>query len=119
MSNFWEKLGLGLKKSSNKISGGISDIFNKKTLDSSTLEELEELLLTADFGVQTTTQIINQFAGKKQDKEISDTEIRELLATDIEAILKPCEQKFAPESTKKPYIILMVGVNGAGKTTTI
>lgn len=117
--SFWEKLGLGLKKTSNSITTGISDIFTKKKLDSATLEELEELLITADFGVATATEIMQKFATQKQDKEITDEEIRRLLAAEIEQRLKPCEQPFAIDSAHKPFVILMVGVNGAGKTTTI
>ena len=117
--SFWEKLGLGLKKSSAKISSGISDIFTKKKLDNATLEELEELLLTADMGVASSQKIIAEFAKQKQNRDISDEEIRSLLAQNIESILKPCEQEFIIASENKPYIILMVGVNGAGKTTTI
>ncbi|MBQ8671683.1 MAG: signal recognition particle-docking protein FtsY [Alphaproteobacteria bacterium] len=117
--SFWEKLGFGLKKSSAKISEGISDIFNKRKLDLSTLEELEELLLTADLGVSATNKIMQSFAAKKQDKEISDVEVRRLLAADIEDILRPCEQEFTLKANEKPAVILMVGVNGAGKTTTI
>lgn len=117
--SFWEKLGLGLKKSSARISNGISDIFTKKKLDSATLEELEELLITADLGVSSAQKIINEFAGQKQDRDISDEEIRRLLAQSMENILEPCEQEFVIDDNHKPYVILMVGVNGAGKTTTI
>ena len=116
--SFWQKLGLGLKKSSDKIGSGLTDIFNKKKLDSAALEELEELLLTSDMGVKATNTLLADFAAQKQDKNITDEEIRRLLAQKIEYILKPCEQEFSVESSK-PYVILMVGVNGAGKTTTI
>lgn len=117
--SFWEKLGLGLKKSSTKITSGISDIFNKKKLDNTTLDGLEELLLTADMGVTSSQKIIAQFSKQKQNRDITDEEIRILLAQNIEEILKPCEQTFIVNDNIKPYIILMVGVNGAGKTTTI
>ena len=117
--SFWEKLGLGLKKTSSAITGGISDIFTKKKLDSATIDELEELLISADFGVTTAAEIMQKFATQKQDKEISDEEIRTLLAAEIEQRLTPCEQAFTIDSVQKPYVILMVGVNGAGKTTTI
>ena len=118
MSNFWQKLGFGLKKSSDKISGSITDIFSKRKLDSAALEDLEDLLLTADLGVKATSAILADFAEQKLNKDITSEEVRELLAQKIENILKPCEQKlWAAEH--KPYVILMVGVNGAGKTTTI
>ncbi len=117
--SFLQKLGFGLKKSSNKISSGIEEIFTKKKLDNMALQELEDLLLSADFGVQTTTKIIEQFAAQKMDKDITDEQIRELLAKHIAEILQPCEQPLIFQSTKKPFVVLMVGVNGAGKTTTI
>ena len=116
---FLQKLGLGFKKTSDSITGGISDIFTKRKLDSATIEELEELLIMADFGVKTSADIMAKFAAQRQDKEITDEEIRQLLATEIEKILIPSEQEFTIDSEHKPYVILMVGVNGAGKTTTI
>ena len=114
-----EKLGLGLKKSSQKIGGGISDIFTKKKLDSETLDELEELLITSDMGVKTAAKIVGEFAKMRQDKEITEQEIREKLAIELEKLMSPCEKKLAIDTDKKPFVILMVGVNGAGKTTTI
>lgn len=119
MTNFFEKLGLGLKKSSAKLTGGLSDIFTKKKVDSQTLEELEELLITSDMGVKAGTKIIDNFARRRLDKDISDEEIKQELAADIEQILAPCQQQLVIDSAKKPFVILMVGVNGAGKTTTI
>ena len=116
--SFWEKLASSLKKSSTKISHGISDIFNKEKLDGATLEELEELLLQADFGVATAQKVVNDFASVKQDKSITSDEIRQLLAQNVANILFPSEKKLNITSAK-PYVILMVGVNGAGKTTTI
>ena len=118
MSNFFARLGLGLKKSSDKISGGLSGIFTKKKVDAQTLEELEELLISADLGVKASTGIINGFAQRRLDKDISLPEIKEELAADIETILTPCQQPLIISPQNKPFVILMVGVNGAGKTTT-
>lgn len=119
MSNFFQKLGLGLKKSSAKISGGISDIFTKKKVDAQTLEELEELLITSDIGVKAATKIISGFAKRRMDKDANEQEIKQELATDIDQILTPCQKSLLIDKTQKPFVILMVGVNGAGKTTTI
>ena len=118
MTNFFQKLGLGLKKSSNKLTSGISDIFTKRKIDSQTLEELEELLITSDLGVKASTKIIAKFGERRLNKDASSAEIRSELAADIETILKPCEQNLAIDTNIKPFVILMVGVNGAGKTTT-
>ncbi len=119
MSGWLEKLGLGLKKSSQKISGGISGIFTKRKVDAGTLEELEELLIAADMGVKASMRIIGEFSKRRLDKELSDEEIRAELAADIEKILTPCEKPLAFAPGSAPFVILMVGVNGAGKTTTI
>ena len=77
MISWLEKLGLGLKKSSQKIGGGISGIFTKRKLDAETLEELEELLIASDMGVRTAAAIVGEFSKMRQDKEISEQEIRE------------------------------------------
>lgn len=119
MNGWLEKLGLGLKKSSQKISGGISGIFTKRKVDAETLEELEELLIAADMGVKASMRIIGEFSKRRLDKELSDEEIRTELAADIEKILTPCEKPLAIAPGSAPFVILMVGVNGAGKTTTI
>ena len=119
MTNFLQKLGFGLKKTSDKISGGISDIFTKKKIDTQTLEELEELLITSDIGIKATTKILQNFAKRKLDKDADEQEIKQELASDIEQILAPCQAPLTINKEHKPYVILMVGVNGAGKTTTI
>ncbi|MBU6475093.1 MAG: signal recognition particle receptor subunit alpha, partial [Alphaproteobacteria bacterium] len=115
---FFKKLSEGLSKSSGKISTGISDIFTKKKLDAGTLEQLEELLITADLGPATAAKLAAAVGKNRFDKEISPDEIRQALADEIENILKPVEKPLDTASTK-PFVILMVGVNGTGKTTTI
>ena len=119
MVNFFQKLGLGLKKTSQNISQGISDIFTKESLSDDIITDLEDLFYTSDVGVKATSEIISNFSKKKFDKGSDISKIKEELSSDIEAILKPCEQELIIDKTKKPYIVLMVGVNGAGKTTSI
>lgn len=119
MTDFFQKLGLGLKKSSAKLSDGLSGIFTKKKLERQTLDELEELLITSDLGIKASAKIIDNFAKRRLDKDISDNEIKQELAQDIEQILTPCQKPFRIDKSQKPFVILMVGVNGAGKTTTI
>ncbi len=118
MSNWLKKLGLGLKKSSNRLNNGISDIFTKRKLNDDTIEELEELLICADMGIAASTKLSTQLAKRRFDKDIDNVDIRTALAKDVEDILTPCEKKLTTD-THHPEIILMVGVNGAGKTTTI
>src|SRR3984957_6998583 len=115
---FFKKLSDGLSKSSTKISSGITDIFTKKKLDTETLGQLEELLITANLGPATATKLAAAVAKNRFGKEVSSEEIKEALATEIEAILKSVEKPIDTTSAK-PFVILMVGVNGTGKTTTI
>lgn len=119
MINWLGKIGLGLKKSSDKISGGISDIFGKKRLDAETAEELEELLISSDMGVKAAGRLVAKLKAKRLDKDADALAVRQALAAEIAQILAPCEAEFAIADGIKPYVILMVGVNGAGKTTTI
>lgn len=118
MANWFQYIKSGLKKSSSKLSDGIYDIFTKRKIDATTIEELEELLLTSDIGFSATNTIINSFASKKMNKDASDIEVKQSLSDEIASILIPCQQNFIL-STNQPHIILMIGVNGAGKTTTI
>ena len=118
MSNWLSKLGFGLKKSSTPLTSGLGSIFSKKKLDSATLEELEELLICSDMGVKASSQIIKDFSAQKVDKEATDEDIRQALASSLEKTLKSCEKNFELGASQ-PIVIMMVGVNGAGKTTAI
>ena len=117
MTSWLQKLGLGLKKSSSRLSSGISDIFTKRKIDDATLEELEELLITSDMGVKASSKIVDSLSRVRVDKSGEPDEIRTRITDVVSNILKPCEKDFAIEGS--PCVILMVGVNGAGKTTTV
>lgn len=117
MTSWLQKLGLGLKKSSSRLSSGISDIFTKRKIDDATLEELEELLITSDMGVKASSKIVDSLSRVRVDKSSEPEEIRTRITDVVSNILKPCEKDFAIEGS--PCVILMVGVNGAGKTTTV
>lgn len=114
------RLTSGLSKSTNKITQGLSDILTKRKLDQDMLEELEDLLITADLGPSTAAKIVAEFAENRFDKEIDDLEVKEALAAQIEKILTPAVKPLAPPAGHEgPFVILMTGVNGVGKTTTI
>lgn len=117
MTSWLQKLGLGLKKSSSRLSSGISDIFTKRKIDDATLEELEELLITSDMGIKASSKIVDSLSRVRVDKSGEPEEIRTRITDVVSNILKPCEKDFAIEGS--PCVILMVGVNGAGKTTTV
>ncbi|AIL64783.1 Cell division protein FtsY [Rickettsiales bacterium Ac37b] len=117
--SWFNRLKLGLSKSSNKISQGISNIFTKKKLDRVSLEELEELLIEADLGVTTSAFIIKELSRKYFDKEVTGEEIKQELASIIENMLKDYAVPISLNEQHIPQIMLVCGVNGNGKTTTI
>ena len=119
MTNFFQKLGLGLKKSSTRLTSGLSGIFKNAKLDPQTLEELEELLISSDLGIKATNQIIGELKERRLPADTAPETLKEELARIIESILTPVARPLDVSTTTAPAVILMVGVNGAGKTTTI
>lgn len=118
-TGWFGRLTAGLKKSSAKITGGIGDLLTKRKLDDAALEDLEEVLITADLGAATAAKLTANLAKTRFGKDITGEEIRLAFATDIAAMLEPVAKPLEIDSSKKPFVILVVGVNGAGKTTTI
>ena len=119
VSAFFSRLKSGLSRSAARITGGITATFTKRKLDDAALEELEEQLIAADLGANVAARIIKNFRSTRFGKEVTDEEVRETLAAEIAKILGPVASPLVPDASRKPYVILMVGVNGAGKTTTI
>jgi len=119
LSKFFQKLKSGLSRSAEKLGSGIAAAFTKRKLDDEALEELEDMLISADLGTKVAARVIGEFRRTRFGKEVTDTEIRETLAADIANILAPVAVPLVPDDAKKPFVILMTGVNGAGKTTTI
>jgi len=113
------RLKAGLSRSSGKLGDGISGIFTKRRLDDAALEELEELLISADLGVATAAKLAADLARERFDKDVSPEEVRGALAADVAAILEPVAQPLAVDPAHRPHVVLVVGVNGSGKTTTI
>jgi fused signal recognition particle receptor len=116
---WFARLKTGLARSSSRLVGGISDLFTKKKLDEATLAGLEDLLISADLGAATATKLVQDLAKTRVGKDITEVEVREIFAAEIAKVLEPVARPLSPDPTRKPFVILMVGVNGAGKTTTI
>ncbi len=112
------KLKNGLKGTSTKITGGVSSIFTSRRLDATTLNELEELLIMADMGVESATEIVEELRKDRFGKDISEEEIKTALAGEIVKIIGPSAKELVI-GEHKPHVILVVGVNGNGKTTSI
>ncbi len=113
------RLKAGLSRSSGKLGDGISGIFTKRKLDDAALEELEELLISADLGVSTAAKLTANLARNRFAKEVTPREVRASLAADIARILAPVARPLAVDPAHRPHVVLVVGVNGSGKTTTI
>ena len=114
-----DRLKTGLGRTTEKLSGGITELFRGRKLDRAALDELEELLITADMGVSTATRLTDALAKTKFDQEVSADEIRATLAGEIAAILEPVTKPLEIDTSHKPFVVLMCGVNGSGKTTTM
>lgn len=115
----FSRLKEGLSRSTQKISDSITAVFNKRRLDDEALEELEDLLISADLGTEVAARVIAAFRRTRFGKEVTDEEIKQALAEEIAAILAPVARPFVPDPAKRPHVVLVVGVNGTGKTTTI
>ena len=94
-------------------------MFTKKKLDEQMLEELEDLLLQSDFGLDMAAAVTDQLRRDRFDRAIAPEEVRAVLAGEIARVLQPVAVPLVIAADKKPFVILMVGVNGSGKTTTI
>lgn len=116
---FFSRLKQGLSRSTQKLGGGLTSVFTKRKLDDEALEELEDLLITADLGPSVAERIIESFRKTRFGTEVTDEEIRSTLADEIASVLEPVAIPFVPDPAHKPHVVLVVGVNGVGKTTTI
>ncbi|MBE5182243.1 signal recognition particle-docking protein FtsY [Vibrio parahaemolyticus] len=118
--SFFARLKRSLSRTKANIGAGFFGLFSGKKIDDDLFEELEEQLLIADVGMDTTTKIINNLTEKASRGDLKDGEaLYGLLKEEMAEILSKVEQPLDIDSSKTPYVILMVGVNGVGKTTTI
>ena len=117
--SWFQRLKSGLTRTSSKLTDGITGLFTKRKLDGATLEDLEDLLIQSDLGVETSSRIIDRIAKGRFEKGISADEVREILASEVEAVLAPVAKPLEVSPANRPHVILVVGVNGGGKTTTI
>ena len=119
LGGFFSRLKEGLSRSTQKLSGGITTVFRKRRLDDEALEELEELLISADLGTAAAAKVIAAFRRTRFGKEVTDQEIKQALSEEITAILAPVAKPLELDPAHRPHVVMVVGVNGTGKTTTI
>jgi fused signal recognition particle receptor len=116
--NWWQRLSGGLKRTSTSIGGAITDLVAKRRLDQAMLDEIEEVLIRADLGLDCAARIAAAVGQGRYDKSITADEVKAVLAEEVEKVLDPVAKPLAIDAAK-PVVVLVVGVNGSGKTTTI
>jgi fused signal recognition particle receptor len=116
--NWWQRLNSGLRRTSAAITGAISDLAAKRKLDAAMIEEIEEVLIRADLGVELAGKIASAIGEGRYDKVITADEVKAVLAAEVEKVLEPVAKPLVI-GRERPFTILVVGVNGSGKTTTI
>ena len=117
-NGFFKRITAGLSKSTSLMSEQMSSLFNKRKLDSAALNDLEDILIQADLGLEASEKVISSLSKEKFDKEVNELEIKITLGEVISEILTPLEAPLTL-TNEKPQILLFVGVNGSGKTTTL
>ncbi len=114
-----QRLRAGLSRSSTTIARGVTDIFTKRKLDAASLDDLEDVLIQADLGLAAATRIRDAVGHGRYDRGINPDEVKQILADEVERALSPVARPLVIDPTKRPFVILVIGVNGSGKTTTI
>ncbi|MRN42089.1 MULTISPECIES: signal recognition particle-docking protein FtsY [unclassified Brucella] len=117
--SWFERLRRGLARSSSSLSDSIGGIFTKRKLDDDTLQDLEDVLIQADLGLETAMRVTDALASGRYGKDVSGEEVRAIMSAEIEKVLAPVAKPLELDLSHKPHVILVVGVNGTGKTTTI
>jgi fused signal recognition particle receptor len=117
--SWWRRLSGGLKRTSSALGTAVADLVTKRKLDRAMLDDIEDVLLRADLGTEVAARIATAVGVGRYDKSISADDVKSVVATEVEKVLAPVAKPLIIDETKKPFVILVVGVNGSGKTTTI
>jgi len=117
--NWIERLRQGLSRTSAQLTSQIASLFTKRKLDEETLQDLEDLLIQADLGLETALRITDTLSSERYGKDVSGEDVSRIMAGEITKVLAPVAKPLELDLSHKPHVILVVGVNGTGKTTTI
>ncbi|MBB3658795.1 fused signal recognition particle receptor [Rhizobium sp. BK650] len=117
--SWFQRLRNGLARTSSQLTGQIAALFTKRKLDDETLQDLEDLLIQADLGVETAMRVTDTLAAERYGKDVTGEDVSRIMASEIAKVLKPVAKPLQLDLSHKPHVILVVGVNGTGKTTTI
>ena len=116
---WFARLKAGMARSSERLNAGINTIFNRRQLDDAALLELEELLIASDMGIGIAAEVTEELRRSRFNQEVSPEEVRGALAEEVIRLVEPVMKPLRLDLSRKPFVILVVGVNGSGKTTTI
>ncbi len=116
---WFQRLRQGLARTSSQLTGQITALFTKRKLDDETLQDLEDLLIQADLGVETALRVTDTLASERYGKDVTGEDVTRIMAAEITKVLAPVAKPLQLDLSHKPHVILVVGVNGTGKTTTI
>ncbi len=116
---WFQRLKAALSLSSTSIGRGITEIFAKRKLDADSLDDLEDVLIQADLGLSAAARIRDAIGRGRYEKGITPEAVKTVLAAEVERALTPVARPLVIDSSKRPFVILVIGVNGSGKTTTI
>lgn len=114
-----ERMRLGFRKTSDRLGDNLTGLFTKATLDEAILDGIEEALIASDLGPATAAKVRDRLAGEKFERGLTEAAVRDVVAEELEAMLKPVAEPLEIIAFPRPQVILVVGVNGSGKTTTI
>ncbi len=117
--SWFQRLRNGLARTSSQLASQITALFTKRKLDDDTLQDLEDLLIQADLGVETAMRVTDTLASERYGKDVTGEDVSRIMAAEIAKVLKPVAKPLQLDLSHKPHVILVVGVNGTGKTTTI
>ncbi|MBY3183767.1 signal recognition particle-docking protein FtsY [Rhizobium laguerreae] len=117
--SWFQRLRNGLARTSSQLTGQITALFTKRKLDDETLQDLEDLLIQADLGVETAMRVTDTLSSERYGKDVTGEDVSRIMASEIAKVLKPVAKPLQLDLSHKPHVILVVGVNGTGKTTTI
>ncbi|WP_432200704.1 signal recognition particle-docking protein FtsY [Erythrobacter sp. W53] len=118
-TSWTDRLFGGFRKTSERLTENLTSVVGTAKLDDATLDDVEDALIMSDLGPSAAARIRAKLSDKRFGLEISETELKEAVAEEIAAILRPVAKPLEVTAFPRPQVLLVIGVNGSGKTTTI
>jgi fused signal recognition particle receptor len=118
-TSWYDRMRLGFRKTSDRLGENLGGLLTRSALDEAALDEIEEALVASDLGPTTAAKVRARLAEERFERGLSEAAIREVVAQELEKILRPVAEPLEIDAFPRPQVILVVGVNGSGKTTTI